>query len=609
MIKFSLHYIILLLFVNFIITAAEEAPSGGIPLLDSPISAIGKRDCQNGRIEVVTLPNGPVSGPYLRISCDKNGSVWDVSADVQIQQAIVKGELFLLDYWARTVSTSHESQQGLLTLKVEGRESPWDLICGRDITLPKEWIHIWIRGRASADLAAGNATLRLFAGVSKQVIEIAGLRIQKYGTGMDFEKLPSTRVNYIGRAAGAPWRKAADDRIKKYRMAPLRVIVLGQDAKPIRDAEISIEQVKSSFQFGINMPVDQIVSKDNPSDETYRRMLPQLFNSTVFPNDLKWESWSGEWGSMTERLPRITAALQWARQQGLFIRGHVMIWPGDQGSWSGLPKYMRDFKDAKPDPAAIQQLIFAHIDEVAEATAGYIDEWDVVNEPRDRHALIDLIGPESLASWYIRARQRLPNVKLAINEYSLLTEMNAISPTHDLHEAYIRKILVNGGPLDTICMEGYFGMMVPTPERMLQTIDRFSALGPHVRVSEYSMRCDDEDMKCDFTRDLITVLYSHPKVDGFTTWMGMDAFVKADGSLTAMGRMYTDLVLKKFRTNAVLRTAPDGTCSVSGHLGRYKITVKRKEGDIVRWLTLKSNGDSTKQRDLQYCPDLIITVP
>jgi GH35 family endo-1,4-beta-xylanase len=576
-------------------TEAQAAPPGGQVVLSGALAEKLVAASASGSMQVVDVTDLPGVTKAMRFSVEKVGQPWDVQTAIPITRDIAKGEVYLMSYWVRTISTRHESQQGSLTVKVEQVSSPHKGVAGGGISFTNEWTRMWARGAAADNLPAGSTSLKIFAGDAPQVIEIAGIEVWTYGVGYDLSKLPFTRMTYVGRELDAAWRAEAQGRIEAIRMAPISVLVIGRDGQPVPNATVEIEQTRNAFQFGIEFSTRKVVDQKDPYLKVQRETLPKLFNTLVL-GDLKWQPRLGEWGPEFD--PAFTPrALKWAKENELSVRGHVMVWPGTQKDWGNLPKFIRQMKDKNPDPAAIHRLVLSHIDEIAEGTNGYIDEWDVVNEPRDNHALIDLCGYPAMAEWFKRARARMPGVRLAVNDYSILSQRND-AKTHDIYEFYISKLLENGAPLDTIGMQGYFGMLVPTPERMLKTLDRFGKLGPMIRVTEFHIKGDDEDLKCDFLRDILTVLYSHPKVDGFNTWLGMQSYVNPDGSLTRLGKVFSDLVHGQWHTRATLKTTANGTVKLNGHLGRYRVRVKTPDGrGEEQWLTLRKDS-----------PGLIVTV-
>ena len=172
-----------------------------------------------------------------------------------------------------------------------------------------------------------------------------------------------------------------------------------------------------------------------------RQKLKELFNAGTFYNHLKWPAWNGQWGEYHDR--QITLeGLKWFRENNLAFRGHVMVWP----AFNNLPDYMKPLRD---DPIALQQLVLSHIDEVAAGTSGYVQEWDVINEPYDNHDLMDICGRQVMVDWFKRAGQRLPGVRLALNDYSLLTPLVDTAKQAAFDDTV--KYLIDNGDASGVC--------------------------------------------------------------------------------------------------------------------------------------------------------------
>ncbi|MEV4573639.1 hypothetical protein AB0K16_10280 [Nonomuraea jabiensis] len=66
--------------------------------------------------------------------------------------------------------------------------------------------------RMAADYAAGQVRINFWPGYGPQVLQIAGVSVQRYGPGTPAGRPQAT---YAGREPGASWRAAADDRIER----------------------------------------------------------------------------------------------------------------------------------------------------------------------------------------------------------------------------------------------------------------------------------------------------------------------------------------------------------------------------------------------------------
>ncbi len=68
-------------------------------------------------------------------------------------------------------------------------------------------------------------------------------------------------------------------------------------------------------------------------------------------------------------------------------------------------------------------------------------------------------------------------------------------------------------------------------------------------------------------------------------WMPQAAFLRRDGSLRPAGQAYMDLVLGQWWTSEDGVTGADGTLSIRGYLGDYRVTAeiggKRAETSVA----------------------------
>ena len=252
-----------------------------------------------------------------------------------------------------------------------------------------------------------------------------------------------------------------------------------------------------------------------------------------------------------------------------------------------MPAFVRPL-EGKATPEELRRLALGRIDEVALPTADYVSEWDVVNEPRDNHDLMDIIGRPVMTEFFKRARNRLPDAKLVLNDYSILSSLTD-GPSQAGFEENARYLLDNGAPIDGLGLQGHFAATVPSPPYMQTVLDRYAALGLTIRLTEYSVNGDDNDLKRDFTRDLLTLLYAHPSVVGFQTW-DLNAFVNKDGSLSPMGEAYRKLVKEQWQTHIKAQTGADGLVADRGYLGEYTVKVTRGERVVEMPFTLRQDS-------------------
>lgn len=572
------------------VSAQSVLPPGGTRLVGpDDLASFEQGPKPGGRIDLVDSA-GPGFSKALRFTVERRGQPWDVESGFALRRKFAKGEVLLLRAWVRKVSSQDESTQAFAGLMVAMRVRPWAAPIDRTASVLGGWQEYLLPGVCERDFSPDELFIKLPCGTVPQVVEVGGIELLTYGAGYDVSKLPITRATYEGRALDAPWRKEAEARIEAIRKAPLQVSVIDAKGQPIPGAKVEVEMLRHAFEFGCAIRALEIVDRTEPKYEAMRKGFLGLFNAGTFYNDLKWPAWIGEYGP-NHNPENAIQALKWFREHDIAARGHVLVWP----SWRNLPKFLTPPQGQKPDIAAIQRLALSHIDRVASATEGLVNEWDVLNEPRDNHDLMDLGGQGLMVEWFKRARERLPNVRLTLNEFGILTNLSD-GPNHSHLEATARYLIEHGAPLDVIGLQGHFGGTVPPPTRILQVLDRFAKLGKPIRITEYDVKTDDPLLATDFSRDALIAFFSHPSVIGFQTWGTANA-LNPDGSLNAVGREWEALIKKAWWTRLAGATDAAGAYEGRGFLGRYRVRAEHGGKSRTVEFTLRKGS-----------PPLVVTV-
>ena len=574
-----------------------SVPAGGRTLIGpADPAAFGAGPMPAGDRALVGV-DGPGFDRALRFTVTKPGLPWDAEASLPVDRPIAKGEVVLLRLWARTIRTRHESRQGFFEVNLGLTQAPWTEIFGRVFSVGDGWQEFFVRGVSGEDFAPGQMHLKLRGGTVEQTVELGGIELLSYGTDKRPQDVPNTRATYPGREADATWRAEARQRIRDLRTASLEIRVIDADGRPVDGARVNVEMTRHAFPFGCAVQAWRLAN-DSPENQAYRGRFLGLFNALTFENALKWPAWVGDWddeqSGETQKFGRAVAlgALQWVHDQGLPFRGHVLMWPSFRNLPASLEKAV-----AGPDAAArVRQLTLSHIDDVTLATAPDVGEWDVLNEPRDNHELMDLAGRDIMIDWFRRAHERVPDARLALNDYGIITGLTE-SVTVDEYEQTARYLLDGGAPLGVLGVQGHFAGSVPSPERVKAVLDRLAKLGLPIRVTEYDLRSDDPTLEHDFTRDLLTIVFSHPSAAGFQIW-GMDKAYADDGTPTPLGRAMEELVRGEWWTKAGGTTDATGAFADRGYLGRYAATIRKGDREVRVEFDLRKD-----------VPPVVVTLP
>lgn len=562
MIKTSLRLLLL--------CAAAEAAAAGLPPGDTLATQADfavTRD--ESRITAERAGDGGVWRIYIS---EMAKEPWSAQLKTPLKADLRKGERGLLILRGRAVETSHESGQAQFRLVVADRAKPFPRIATGQYSLDAEWREIALPFAIERDHAGGTTDVFVDLGYGRQTVELEALRMIRFGPETELASLPRTRPTYAGHEADAAWRTEALARIERIRKGELRIEVTGADGRAVQGAEVRAELRSHAFGFGTVVTVD-VLSNATPDTERYRAKTLELFNAASFENAFKWANWEGE-GKPADYRARTMRELAWLRENGLEVRGHVMVWPG----WRFLPE---SIKALKTEPEKIRERAAAHIRDIAAATKGQVAEWDVLNEPVSNHDLMDLLGRGIMADWFKEAAAALPGVPLYLNDWG--NHDARVNPgTVAAFEETARYLLGQGAPLHGLGLQCHIGGLLNAPQDLLATLDRYEkSLGLPVRITEFDVNVDDEEIQADYTRDFMIAMFSHPSVVGVQQWGFWEgrhwqpkaALYRKDWTEKPNGAAYRKLVKETWHTDETGETDANGAWSTRGFYGRYEITV------------------------------------
>jgi endo-1,4-beta-xylanase len=360
--------------------------------------------------------------------------------------------------------------------------------------------------------------------------------------------------------------------------------------KPVTGADVSFEMKRLHFGLG-SAVVAQALVEPAPDHLKYRQLVPELFNTAVFENNLKWPPLAGDWGPGWTLDVAQRGAI-WLKERDIETRGHVLVWP----SFRNLP---RSLKALEKDPAKLRAAVKAHVKELAAAMRGHLAHWDVMNEPFDNHDLMDLLGRDVMVEWYKEARAADPHAALFINDYAILSGGGGTTAHRDHYEATIRFLIDQGTPLDGIGMQGHFGAALTSPDDLFAILDRYAKFGKQIWVTEFDLDLDDEALAASYLKDFYTTLFSHPAVGGILMWGFWDGahwkknapLYREDWSLKPAGHAYRDLVLRDWQSAAAGKTDASGTFRSRAFLGTYQLSVMSSGRSKTQSVKLEPNSE------------------
>ena len=537
-------------------------------------------------ISQVDVGDQPFKKAY-RISTLEQTGADRLTLRYTIESDVQKGDVMLLSFYSRSLRSQKETGESFLGISLDqviNGKYTWPPLVERGMSFGPAWTLTQIPFRASKEVARGDLSLVIKCGSFPQQFELGQLTLVNYRQSKQVADLPRSVVHYDGDAPDAAWRKAANERIDKYRKGNLTVKVLDVAGKPISKASVTIRMTKSSFGWGTATNSRMLLDSLSPDAKTYRDTLLRYFNKVVFENEMKSKNWATTNHDQTQK------AVAWLRAHNIPARGHVMVWP----SWQHSPHLVR----YQHDKAALAATILGQITDETTVMKDQFVEWDVINEPFAHHAIIDSLGGKPvMVQWFNAARKNTPGVKLFLNEYTMF---HGEGPGSENFYTNVKYLIDNKAPIDGIGEQAHIGGTPPGMELVLKRLDHFAEFGLPVQISEFDITSDDDDFKARYMGDFMTAIFSHPATIGFVQWgfwekahwIPAGALWDKNWNLRAHGKVFTHLVANVWSTNSTGLTGKNGQYTVRGFTGEYEIIVKKGNTQIVQQTVLGRDGQT-----------------
>lgn len=552
----------------------------------------------------------------------------DVRLLLPVSKQIEAADLIYLSFYARVQGRFSVQLRHTGSAYGEVRSGFWMPLEGNG-----QWMQYRIPFYSDRRWKPGEARLIVAFPATSRVFAIANVQMFDYKDRLPIEKLPpmTSYVTYPGREKEASWRKAAKQRIETHRKADIQVHVENAIGAPLEGAQVQIRMKRHAFAFGSAVNAitwggatrgagwpfyltrgDFNLRLPSRAAQAYQEKIPEFFNEIVIENALKQE------------LPLIEDALE---REGVFSHDDGRPWTRDlirsmkKNNITIRGHYLTHSEDLGSEEA-MQSRIEQAVAKLA-VLRGTIREWDALNHP-----VLQGYPSEELLDRYTRFLQAMrkadPDVKLFLNEgavmpslnrdwvrrYEMPLEESLRNMRMETYAQLIEYFLEHKVPFDGIGLMGHFTYThqerwgLTPPDDLLKFLEKFAAYGKPIKVTEYDVQIVDEQLVADYTRDLLTVMFSHPSVVGVLTWGFWDGshwllnspFYRADFSLKPSGKEWKHLVFQEWWTNENGMSDANGDFATRGFLGDYEIRVEYNGESVTRYVPLGKQGIRMKVR-------------
>ena len=271
--------------------------------------------------------------------------------------------------------------------------------------------------------------------------------------------------------------------------------------------------------------------------KAFMDFLVRHFNSLTCCNETKAYTLLDQRKSQASEdgMPRMSYSkadymISWAQQQGIRIRGHVLVWDAYMTQWFFHEGY--DMGKPLADQETMRARLASYIDQVVthfeEKFPGVIYCWDVVNEaigdsgteyrPSDprhlrtkrgnsRNCFLDYVGDDYVEYAFLCARNTVDrlgaDIRLFYNDYNLFFPEKRLAACELAKSIQAYAADENGNPrslIDGMGMQGYMGgygvqsgCLDPSIiTNVKKSIETYAALGLEVQLTEMAVRNFDE---------------------------------------------------------------------------------------------------------------------
>ncbi|MCR4914299.1 MAG: endo-1,4-beta-xylanase, partial [Prevotella sp.] len=237
---------------------------------------------------------------------------------------------------------------------------------------------------------------------------------------------------------------------------------------------------KNYFMIGV------AVNQRNVTNADQQALIKREFNSMTAENDMKPQPTEPKEGEFNwENADRIA---DFARQNGIKLRGHCLMWHSQIGEW---------MLGDNPTKEVFYQRMKNHIQAVVSRYKDVVYCWDVVNEamtddknavdPYRQSPMYKLCGDEFIAKAFQYAREADPKALLFYNDY------NECDPVKSQRIFNMVKAMKQAGvPIDGIGMQGHYNIYGPTAQEVDNALTLYKQVVKHIHVTELDIRVNEE---------------------------------------------------------------------------------------------------------------------
>ncbi|MBN1220146.1 MAG: endo-1,4-beta-xylanase [Anaerolineae bacterium] len=254
----------------------------------------------------------------------------------------------------------------------------------------------------------------------------------------------------------------------------------------------------------------------------YGETLAREFNMLTAENVMKFESVHPD--PKTYSFSAADALVDFAEEHAMQVRGHTLVWHNQLPPWVIEKKWERD---------ELSKVLEDHISTVVGRYRGRVVAWDVVNEAIDDNGSLrqtvwlEGIGPDYIELAFQAAHEADPEALLFYNDYN----GEGLGRKSDAIYELVQDLVQRGVPIHGVGLQMHVSVgRHPLPEKVAANIQRLSALGLKVHITEMDVRIESPTTETDLARqaqiygEMLHVCLAAPSCEAFVLWGFTDRY-------------------------------------------------------------------------------------
>ncbi len=394
--------------------------------------------------------------------------------------------------------------------------------------------------------------------------------------------------------------------LQRHRTTAVSLRLLDAAGRPLPGVPVELEQTGRAFHIGSAL---NHFSEPAAHSREFRAPLvhaqelerfTEVFNYSVIGFSGKWNVLEPVQGE--RNMEPLDRYIDWCHRHGIAVEYHFVC--------GYEPPWLRHLS-----PEEQQATLLRHADDLIDRYGDRVAIWQIVNERR-----LQALAP----AVFERFRERLPGARLGVSHCArFYADREDERRERDLLRGWdsVTELQDQGVTVD------YFGVHAHRPmgtwwdpRTIYEVLDTYAERGMRVRVTETGishagkimgsvLKGDwDEALQADYLQRFLTVLYSHPNVDGVNFWgFGphtwqrhislLDEAYEPRPAFHALDRLVNDT----WKTRAALESSREGRIRFAGFHGDYRLLARMPDGTTAS-ATFHLAADSPESFDVRLSP-------